>query len=152
MQASVSEFDFLKRDLSGFSNDREVEGEEREASDLSDPRLGFSSFAAVKRRRRDSLITTYRVATLPLSRSLALRAATLSRFLSTRTLPTRWGFQQLVVIKVTLFKLGQQQLFSLTPSELVLFFFFRHRAICYTPAARRASASVEFSLAKEVAQ
>jgi hypothetical protein len=108
-------------------------------SDLSDARLGFSSFAVVKRRLGDSLITTYRAATLPLSRSFlpanlaadptacpdfptllnssAMRATTLSKFLSARTLSGRSGFQQLLAIKVTLSKRDYQQHFSLTPSR-----------------------------------
>jgi len=141
---------------------------------LSDTRLGFSSFAVVKRCQRDLLYTTYRVATLPFSRSFlphylaadltafldfptlpnsrAVGAATLSSFLSTRTLSVRWDFQQLLVIKVNLLKLEYQQQFSLTPSELILLFFFRYSAVCYLPAGRSVSASVEFSSLKEVAQ
>lgn len=142
MQASVSEFDFLKRGLSGLSNDCEVEGQEREAFDLSDSRLGFRPFAAVEHHAGDLLLTDYPAAHPPLSSPLLTdhlaanpiaspdsspsllpetgRVTMEVRFSNSRTSRLGRGFQQPVVNIVTLPQRDNQQHFSLTPSELTV--------------------------------
>lgn len=143
-----------------------------EASDLSDARLGFRPFTAVKHHRKDLLRTDYLAAPPPNSSSTftdylaalqiiyldscplvlpeVLRAATRTPLFNARTSPDGHSFQQPTADKVIVPRWRQQQHFPLTPSESILTFSPPRSVINNAPDAVGARALVEVTSAREV--
>lgn len=143
-----------------------------EVPDLSDARLGFRPFTAVKRHRGDLLRTDYLAApplgssspvtdylaalqTLYLdSRPLVLhrvvRAATGTTFFNALPSPDGHSFQQPTADKATSPRRRYQQNFSFTPSESILTFSPPQSVINNAPDAVGARALVEVTSAREV--